>query len=167
MTIVSNTALSRILAAALIVIILHGGRASAAHPLDPLSGKEIACAVAVLRASGKIDSEIRFALIDLDEPPKADALGWKPGQKSVRKAFVVARRGRTVYEAVVDLSAHKLDGWEAVKVELAEARRLSGDKRYTSIASHKAAQPFMAPKLFDLGEQTFYVGLRKAGVPSD
>ena len=56
---------------------------------------------------------------------------------------------------------------KALTAELAEARRLSGDKRYTSIASHKAAQPFIAPKIHDLAERTFYVGLRKAGVPDE
>jgi primary-amine oxidase len=108
----SNTALCRILVAAL--IILHGPPALAAHPLDALSGKEIAAAVAVLRASGEIDAETRFALIDLDEPPKADVLAWKPGQSFVRKAFIVARRDRTVYEAVIDLGARRLERWEAV-----------------------------------------------------
>ena len=93
---------------------MHGVRALAAHPLDPLSGKEIATAVAVLRAAGEIDAETRFALIDLDEPPKADVLAWKSGQPFARKAFIVARRGRTVYEAVVDLGARKLERWEAV-----------------------------------------------------
>jgi TolB-like protein/class 3 adenylate cyclase/Flp pilus assembly protein TadD len=63
-------------------------------------------------------------------------------------------------------SAYALQGnTEGATTELAEARRLSGDKRYISIASHKAAQPFIAPKLFDLAERTFYVGLSKAGAP--
>jgi TolB-like protein/cytochrome c-type biogenesis protein CcmH/NrfG len=63
-------------------------------------------------------------------------------------------------------SAYALQGnTESAATDLAEARRLSGDKRYTSIASHKAAQPFIAPKIHDLAEQTFYVGLRKVGVP--
>jgi primary-amine oxidase len=108
----SNTALCRTLVAAL--IILHSAPAPAAHPLDVLSGKEVAAAVAVLRASGKIDLETRFALIDLDEPPKADVLAWKPGQPFVRKAFIVARRDRVVYEAVVDLGARKVERWEAI-----------------------------------------------------
>jgi TolB-like protein len=63
-------------------------------------------------------------------------------------------------------SAYALRGnTEGATAELGEARRLSGDKRYSSIAIHKATQPFFAPKIFDLGERTFYVGLRKAGVP--
>ena len=99
----SNMTLYRTLAAAL--IILQGVRGLAAHPLDPLSGKEMVTAVGVLRAAGEIDAATRFALIDLDEPPKADVLAWKPGQPFARKAFIVVRRRRTVYEAVVDLSA--------------------------------------------------------------
>ena len=65
-------------------------------------------------------------------------------------------------------SGYALQGnGEGAAAELAEGRRLSGDKRYTSIASHKAAQPFREPKLLDLAERTFYVGLRKAGVPDE
>ena len=108
----SNIASCWALVAAL--IILQGVRALSAHPLDPLSGREIAAAVAVLRASGKIDAGTWFALIDLDEPPKADVLAWKPGQPFARHAFIVARRERTVYEALVDLGARKLMRWEAV-----------------------------------------------------
>jgi adenylate cyclase len=49
--------------------------------------------------------------------------------------------------------------------ELADARRLSGDQRYASIAAHRAAQPFDAPPIQKLAEETFFAGLRKAGVP--
>jgi adenylate cyclase len=56
---------------------------------------------------------------------------------------------------------------ETAAAELAEARRLSGDRRYTSIATHKAAQPFVAPKILDLAQWSFYAGLRKAGVPDE
>jgi Cu2+-containing amine oxidase len=96
------------------LIVLHGTRASAAHPLDSLSSEEIAAAVAVLREAGDIDAATRFALIDLDEPPKAEVLAWKPAQPFIRKAFIVARRDRTVYEAVVDLGARKVERWEPV-----------------------------------------------------
>jgi len=85
-----------------------------AHPLDSLSREEIAVAVAVLREAGHIDTATRFALIDLDEPRKADVLAWKPAEPVIRKAFIVARRERTVYEAMVDLGARKVERWEAV-----------------------------------------------------
>jgi TolB-like protein/Flp pilus assembly protein TadD len=65
-------------------------------------------------------------------------------------------------------SGYALQGnTESATAELAEARRLSGDKRYISIASHKAAQPFIVPKILDLAERTFFAGLRKAGVPEE
>jgi adenylate cyclase len=65
-------------------------------------------------------------------------------------------------------SAYALQGnIEGAAAELAEARRLSGDKRYTSIAKYKETQPFLAPRIFDLAERTLYVGLRKAGVPDE
>lgn len=63
-------------------------------------------------------------------------------------------------------SAYALKG-DATRAatELAEARRLSGDSRYDTIASHRAAQSFGAPSILALAEETFFVGLRKAGVP--
>jgi primary-amine oxidase len=98
-----------------LLIVMHGVRASVAHPLDSLSSEEIAMTVAVLRVAGHVDAGSRFALIDLDEPPKADLLSWKPPQPLSRKAFVVVRRDRTVYEAVVDLAGRKVERWEAIR----------------------------------------------------
>ncbi len=109
----SNATLFRTLIAALIV--LHGARADAAHPLDPLSSKEIAAAVAVLREAGDIDATTRFALIDLDEPVKQEVLAWEPGQPFIRMAFIVARRDRMVYQGVVDLGARRVERWRAVR----------------------------------------------------
>ena len=50
--------------------------------------------------------------------------------------------------------------------ELAEARRLSGDRRYYSIANFIRSQAWAA-RTRDLAETTFFAGLRKAGVPDD
>ncbi len=82
--------------------------APAAHPLDPLSSDEIRAAVAVLREAGLVDDATRFPLIDLAEPDKAEVMVWQPGQPEFRTAFVVARRERAVYEAVVDLAAGRV-----------------------------------------------------------
>jgi adenylate cyclase len=49
--------------------------------------------------------------------------------------------------------------------ELAEARRLVGDDRYSSIARLRAGVSWGAPK--DLVETTYFAGLRKAGVPDE
>ena len=65
-------------------------------------------------------------------------------------------------------SAYALKGNEAAATaELAEARRLSRDGRYESIAKFKAAPASGSPKIFALAEETFFAGLRKAGVPEE
>jgi adenylate cyclase len=53
--------------------------------------------------------------------------------------------------------------------ELAEARRLSLDDRYSSIARLKAARNFelLIPKIRALFEATYFAGLRKAGMPEE
>jgi tetratricopeptide (TPR) repeat protein len=56
---------------------------------------------------------------------------------------------------------------ERAAAELAEARRLSGDGRFASIARFKTAGHFGVPKIRALFETTFFVGLRKAGVPEE
>jgi TolB-like protein/Flp pilus assembly protein TadD len=56
---------------------------------------------------------------------------------------------------------------ERAVVELAQARRLSGDDRYSSLARLRALGPFGAAKLRALFEATYFVGLRKAGMPEE
>ena len=65
-------------------------------------------------------------------------------------------------------SAYALKGeTEHAVAELAEARRLSGDDRYSSIGRLKAAGYFGATKIRALYETTLFVGLRKAGMPEE
>jgi adenylate cyclase len=65
-------------------------------------------------------------------------------------------------------SAYALRGeTERAAAELAEARRLSNDGRYTSIAQMKAVGYFGVPKIRALFEATFFAGLRKAGMPEE
>ena len=52
-------------------------------------------------------------------------------------------------------------------VELAEARRLVGDDRYSSIARLRAADSWGVPKIQALIETTYFAGLRKAGLPEE
>ena len=54
---------------------------------------------------------------------------------------------------------------ERAKAELAEAQRLSPDGRYASIARLKEVGYFGVPKVRALFDATFFVGLRKAGMP--
>jgi adenylate cyclase len=56
---------------------------------------------------------------------------------------------------------------ERAAIELAEARRLSGDNRYSSFARLKAVQYWGVPKIRALYEATYFAGLRKAGMPEE
>ena len=51
--------------------------------------------------------------------------------------------------------------------ELAEARKLGSDDRYSSIARLRAVGPFGVPKIRALFEATYFVGLQKAGVAEE
>ena len=63
-------------------------------------------------------------------------------------------------------SASALKGdMEKAVAELVEARRLSSDGRYSSLARFRAVQPYS--KAQALAEETFFAGLRKAGVPDE
>jgi adenylate cyclase len=65
-------------------------------------------------------------------------------------------------------SAYALKGeTDRGAAELAEARRLSGDDRYSSIARLKTIVYFGVPKIRALYEATYFAGLRKAGVPEE
>ena len=64
-------------------------------------------------------------------------------------------------------SAYALQGrLEAARTELAEARQLTGDTRYASIADFiRIASQAWAPKIRALVDATFFAGLRGAGMP--
>jgi adenylate cyclase len=71
-------------------------------------------------------------------------------------------------------SAYGLKGEvQRAATELAEARRLIGDDRYSSVAHLRASgfggarDYWGAPTIRDLFERTYFAGLRKAGVPEE
>jgi tetratricopeptide (TPR) repeat protein len=67
-------------------------------------------------------------------------------------------------------SAYALNGeTERAPAELAEARRLSGDDRFSSFARLRArgSDAGVVPKIQALREATYFVGLRKAGMPEE
>jgi adenylate cyclase len=65
-------------------------------------------------------------------------------------------------------SAYALNGeTERAAAELAEARRVSPDDRYSSIARLWAVGYFGVPKIRALYEATYFVGLRLAGMPEE
>jgi adenylate cyclase len=65
-------------------------------------------------------------------------------------------------------SAYALKGdLDRAAAELAEVRRLAGDDRFSSLARLKAVGYFGVPKTRARYEATYFVGLRKAGMPED
>ena len=58
---------------------------------------------------------------------------------------------------------------EHAAAELAEARRLSADDRYSSLARLRAVEDFgaLAPKVRTLLEATYIAGLREARMPEE
>ena len=88
----------------------------AAHPLDPLTSEEIARAVEILRASGKIATTARFVTVTLHEPAKDLVLGYHDGQPTDREAFIVIldNADGATYEAVVSLSRGVVTAWRHV-----------------------------------------------------
>jgi tetratricopeptide (TPR) repeat protein len=63
-------------------------------------------------------------------------------------------------------SAYSLEGEiDRGVAELAQARRLASDDRYASVTRLRAMGPFGAPSIGALFEATYFLGLRKAGMP--
>ena len=56
---------------------------------------------------------------------------------------------------------------ERARAELAEARGLSRDGRYSNIARLKAAEHFGVAEMRNLAETIYFAGLRKAGMPDE
>jgi TolB-like protein len=65
-------------------------------------------------------------------------------------------------------SAYGLKGESGrAAAELAQARGLASDDRYSSIARLRVVGPFGGPKIRALFEATYFVGLRNAGMPEE
>jgi len=92
-----------------------------------------------------------------------EAIAWFEKARSANPRFAFVH-GRLA-------AAYALKGeTERAAAELAEARRLSGDGRFASIARLKAARYsryWGVPKIRSLFETTFFAGLRKAGMPEE
>jgi hypothetical protein len=89
------------------------------------------------------------------------------------EAIVWLEKARTANPAHPLIRAHLAsayglkDAAERGAAELGEARKLSSDGRFSSIARLKAAQYLGVSKVRALYETTYLVGLRKAGMPDE
>ena len=102
----------------------------------------------------------RIGLVHLLQSRTDDAIIWLEKARSAMPAHQDAHAQLA--------SAYALKGeTERAAAELAEARRLSGDDRFSSLARLKAVGYFGVPRIRALFETTYFVGLRKAGVPEE
>ncbi len=85
----------------------------AVHPLDMLSASEMANATSILKSNPQFKDTMRFVLLELHEPPKADVLAYQNGEALNREAFVVLmdRADGKTYEVVVSITEGKVSSW--------------------------------------------------------
>ena len=94
-------------------------------------------------------------------------------QSRADEAIVWLEKARSANSALPYVHAWLASGYaltgesERAAAEVAEARRLSTDGRYTSIARLRAVGYWGVPKIRALYETTIAAGLRKAGVPEE
>ena len=102
----------------------------------------------------------RIGLAHLLQSRIQDAIVWLDKARSANPELPYVHSGLA--------SAYALRGeTERSAIELAEARRLSFDGRYSSFACLKAIAYFGVPKIRALYEATYFAGLRKAGMPEE
>jgi tetratricopeptide (TPR) repeat protein len=103
---------------------------------------------------------LQVGLVHLLQSRTDDAIIWlerarhaTPAHPSIRSALA---------------SAYSLNGEiDRAAAELTEARKLSGDNRFSSLTHLRAVGYWGVPKIRDLFEATYFVGLRKAGMPEE
>ena len=88
-------------------------------------------------------------------------------QSRTDEAIIWLERARSAIPTLA--SAYALDGeTQRAATELTEARKLSSNDRYTSLARLQAVVGYWGvPKLRALFEATYFAGLRKAGMPEE
>jgi primary-amine oxidase len=84
------------------------GKATAAHPLAPLSASELQAAAQIIKASWPAHTNLQFKVVTLEEPPKAEVLKYldaehsnKPLPNISRTAFVNYYIRNTVWPIVL------------------------------------------------------------------
>jgi Flp pilus assembly protein TadD len=102
----------------------------------------------------------RLGLVHLLQSRTDDAVLWFERARSANPALP------SVHANLASAFALKCSS-ERAAAELAEARRLSVDGRYSSVTRLKAVGYFGVPKVRALFEGTFFAGLRLAGMPEE
>jgi tetratricopeptide (TPR) repeat protein len=103
---------------------------------------------------------LRIGTAHLLQSHYEDAIGWL---EKARNATLWPAEERSYLASAYALTGQN----ERAAAELAEARRMSPDDRYSSIARLRAVEHYGASKIRDLREATYFAGLRKAGMPEE
>lgn len=86
------------------------------HPFDPLSAAEIEYTITIVR---KQHGQLRYNVVTLSEPKKAEMLAWlatpDSGPRPRREAEVVVVGGGFIYDGIVDLVDGKISKWEKLE----------------------------------------------------
>jgi TolB-like protein/Tfp pilus assembly protein PilF len=102
----------------------------------------------------------RIGLVHLLQSRTAKAILWLERARNAAPALPRVRSWLS--------SAYALNGdTERATAELAEASRLAGDDRYSTIACLRALESWGVPKVRTLVEASYFAGLHKAGVPEE
>ncbi len=97
----------------LFLLALLANSAFAAHPLEPLTADEITTAVAIIRRDQQPAGDLRYPVLALQEPTKAELQRFAQGETIARRvaAVVLDRNSQRSFEATVDLTQRKLVHW--------------------------------------------------------
>jgi tetratricopeptide (TPR) repeat protein len=131
--------------------------------------------------TGSIDEVIPLAEQAIRLNPRDPFIAFRYGrigavhllQSRTDEAIVWLEKARNAnpgaqYNHAFLASAYGLKGeLDRAAAELAEARRLFGDDRFSSIARLRTTENWGVPKIRALVEATYFAGLRKAGVPEE
>jgi len=102
----------------------------------------------------------QIGLVHLLQSHTDEAIRWLERTRSDRPAHPVTRAQLA--------AAYALNGEaERAAAELGEARRLSGDDRFSSLTRLRAVGNYGVPKIRALFEATYFSGLRLAGMPEE
>jgi TolB-like protein/Tfp pilus assembly protein PilF len=130
-------------------------------------------------SAGSIEEAMSLVEQAIRLSPRDPAIGWRYFQigtvhlvqSRTDEAIVWLEKARSSVPAAPSVrrglaSAYALrEQTERAAAELGEARRLSSDDRFSTIARLKATANFGTPKTRALFEATYFAGLRKAGMP--
>ena len=99
-------------AAVVLAAAVAGSAGAQTHPLDALTGEEIAEVTRLLTEADRLGEGGRFPLIELHEPDKSFVLDWEAGDPIPRVARALVMEGGETYEARIDLTAGTVTSWE-------------------------------------------------------